>query len=147
MMSLTPPSGMYYELSIRCVVTLPSSSNHDHFTVPILMLVLRVPPDPIIDLLQSFNLPIKSVTWWDMHPEHQLSMPTGAESVSNVTWFATAVVAASTMTGSASVWEHFNRGLPWNVLLCLTFCLLLGNVYAISLRYISGAENTSNREV
>ena len=46
-----------------------------------------VPPNPLIDLLQSRNSPIKSSALWEMQAEHLLSIPMRSESVSKRTLF------------------------------------------------------------
>ena len=63
---------------------VPSSSDHVHFIVPIMILVVRVPPNPFITLSDLVKFGRKSSTLWDMHAEHRLSIPMRLLSVSTV---------------------------------------------------------------
>lgn len=70
---------------MRNLCLSPLSFSHAQLSVPIWMLKWRVPPKPLMTLLQSTSGPSKSSRTWDMHAEHRLSIPHGAESVSNRT--------------------------------------------------------------
>jgi len=61
--------------------TRPSPSYQRHTIVPILTLIVRVPPNPLIARPDSRISPMKSSMSSEMHAVHRLSMPIGFKLV------------------------------------------------------------------
>ena len=60
----------------------PWSSSHLHKRVPVLILGLITPPNPLIFIFDYLSSPMKSSAMCEMHREHLLSIPMVADSVS-----------------------------------------------------------------
>ena len=117
----------------------PSSSVHFHRSVPFITFRVMDPAKPLMATSDSTSSPTKLVATCDMQPEHRLSTPTRAESVSKITsrsLLAGAFRAWLQRTGCASVslWSDAKRGrsVRWVggsrsflSYFCASFCVLV----------------------
>jgi hypothetical protein len=58
----------------------------------------------------SLNGVTKSVLMWEIHPEHRLSTPTGAESVSNITPLSYDILVALNATTAIAIAMYDVKG-------------------------------------
>ena len=83
--------------------TRPLSLHQRHTIVPILTLIVRVPPNPLIARPDSRISPMKSCMLSEMQAVHQLLTPIGFESVSNSTRLLFREVPLANMTMTAAI--------------------------------------------